>query len=747
MSAFIEKEIIENEEIFAFTDIYLHYKAILHELCDSKDYSFDNYSSQRLESELRKYFDDLIIIKHSKMLNRNIIYKKDIDVNKLIDKSVFDQIKKQERINIVAYEMRRSIMSIEKKKLLEKLTPDSIIEGECTVPQLLTDFITCLIKGPDKRRSDKNEDNIRIKAICEDIIYSAHKGRVKPAKHMKLGLTVKTLTNSKKVMQLLNRLGHSIGYSTAEELETEMTYTAYETNKMIPRGINTDIMSSTHVAFDNYDCFVETLDGKDTLHDTVGIIYQFDNDQKETETRNDYDDIKENEIANTSSALMPTRRRRRFDEIPKEITPYCKKPKAITTLTPLNNIEINTASKNNAVVRDLIWMLCISQIPEMTPMWTGFNSKTSIDDSCIQIIDYLPQINMSPTSYTVVHETMKIAQNIRKECKQQYIIATYDLQIAKMAMQIQIADAPNFNDVFINLGGFHIQIAFFKPLGKYIDCCGIENIIIESNIIAAGSVNGIISGKHFNRCRRVYTLLSAALQSLHFKLFLKQSHLQSVEDIHEDLIFIVNNQTNPTEGPLLSPLLTIYIEEYKIFSEATLNGEHGKTAQYFMRYIFIMNIYFRFSRSIRTSDVPLMVETLFEMSNLFFIFNHKNYARWTLKYVASLITIQQENPSLFKEFTKGALGIKRNDVNLSRCPVDLVVEQTVNADAENALTGLTHMRNSIGARQRWALSHSMRSKIVTSLLEDVNFHKKDDVTSELEMHNFEKKQELLKGVN
>lgn len=31
---------------------------------------------------------------------------------------------------------------------------------------------------------------------------------------------------------------------------------------------------NTAVAFDNFDHFVETLDSKDTLHDTVGIIYQ-----------------------------------------------------------------------------------------------------------------------------------------------------------------------------------------------------------------------------------------------------------------------------------------------------------------------------------------------------------------------------------------------------------------------------------------------------------------------------------------
>ncbi|GFW80338.1 uncharacterized protein TNCV_2944711 [Trichonephila clavipes] len=30
----------------------------------------------------------------------------------------------------------------------------------------------------------------------------------------------------------------------------------------------------TGVAYDNFDRFVETTNGKDTLHDTVGIIYQ-----------------------------------------------------------------------------------------------------------------------------------------------------------------------------------------------------------------------------------------------------------------------------------------------------------------------------------------------------------------------------------------------------------------------------------------------------------------------------------------
>ena len=41
-----------------------------------------------------------------------------------------------------------------------------------------------------------------------------------------------------------------------------------------PSGMNMDANACTGLAFDNYDRFVETLTGKDTLHVTVGIAYQ-----------------------------------------------------------------------------------------------------------------------------------------------------------------------------------------------------------------------------------------------------------------------------------------------------------------------------------------------------------------------------------------------------------------------------------------------------------------------------------------
>lgn len=225
---YIGTEVLENEQIFLFNDIYLQYQTILFELNCNTEFSFETFTSQHLHEKISKDFSDKIVINFSNLLHKYIIYKKDIDINRLVDISMLQKITEKEKVRNVAYEMRKLLLKMPRKKLPENLTAEAIIEGECEVPQQLLDFMYFLIKGPSKRRNDNDEDNVRIHSICDDIIYSIHKGRIKPAKHMKLGMTVKSLTNSKKIIQLLNRLGHSIGYTTIEELETEMTYTAYE---------------------------------------------------------------------------------------------------------------------------------------------------------------------------------------------------------------------------------------------------------------------------------------------------------------------------------------------------------------------------------------------------------------------------------------------------------------------------------------------------------------------------------------
>ncbi|KAH9637764.1 hypothetical protein HF086_007793 [Spodoptera exigua] len=173
----------------------------------------------------------------------------------------------------------------------------------------------------------------------------------------------------------------------------------------------------------------------------------------------------------------------------------------------------------------------------------------------------------------------------------------------------------------------------------------------------------------------------------------------------------------------LPDLLSRIMNGYKEFCNQTLIGAHGKTAQFYYQYCELINLYHRFSRSIRTSNFELYVDSIYNMSDIFFALNQPNYARWSLLYLSNLINLYTNNSSLIAEFRRGAFGIRRTAANFSRSPVDLTLEQTINADASNQLAD-NLAADSISARQRWALSHSMRTKILTSIKQNIGLTQK-----------------------
>ena len=91
---------------------------------------------------------------------------------------------------------------------------------------------------------------------------------------MIIGFVFKSMTSSRKIVDILNRLGHSVSYNITEELETELAYSSLEDDKLTHAGRSMSSTLCTGVVFDKFDRYVETLSGKDTLHETVGIAYQ-----------------------------------------------------------------------------------------------------------------------------------------------------------------------------------------------------------------------------------------------------------------------------------------------------------------------------------------------------------------------------------------------------------------------------------------------------------------------------------------
>ena len=85
---------------------------------------------------------------------------------------------------------------------------------------------------------------------------------------------MKSLTGNKKVIKMFNLYGHCASYTTIEELETEVTFSSYSKKFIASPKMKKMKNLCTALAFDNFDCFVETSTDRDTLHDTVCIAYQ-----------------------------------------------------------------------------------------------------------------------------------------------------------------------------------------------------------------------------------------------------------------------------------------------------------------------------------------------------------------------------------------------------------------------------------------------------------------------------------------
>ena len=184
------------------------------------------------------------------------------------------------------------------------------------------------------------------------------------------------------------------------------------------------------------------------------------------------------------------------------------------------------------------------------------------------------------------------------------------------------------------------------------------------------------------------------------------------------------------------------------YKKETEEGMHGKTAHYWIGYVILMNLYRLLVRSVREGDLPLYKFCLSQISDLFFTFNQPNYARWAVRYHGNLLKLKESLPEVYKSFSKGFFGIKRTNKKFSRLPVDLTLEQTINADAASQKVGITNLTNSISARQKWADSHYIRTEIISNLNDDLNLSSKDDISKELKQSRIEKdKSDLLKLID
>ena len=270
---FVQINITDMKEVHCIKNIRTLYQSLIREM-GGAEFKDASPSSQNMENKLVKRFGDEVCIIKGFTRQGNISFSKTLSVSDAFHKENSTTKLQDIQLRDAALVLREIILLSKSKSLPENLTIDSVFHGTTNVPPKLNQFFQYLICGPDSRRWKSDAKQRHIQSISQDLIFAASSGRKLPSKHLKIGVALKSLTSSRKVVEILNRYGHCANYHAVEEVETELTFNATETQMETPNGMGACSKDGIGCAFDYFDPFVESQSGKDTFRNTVGISYE-----------------------------------------------------------------------------------------------------------------------------------------------------------------------------------------------------------------------------------------------------------------------------------------------------------------------------------------------------------------------------------------------------------------------------------------------------------------------------------------
>ena len=171
-------------------------------------------------------------------------------------------------------------------------------------------------------------------------------------------------------------------------------------------------------------------------------------------------------------------------------------------------------------------------------------------------------------------------------------------------------------------------------LGKRFRDAGLKDICIEAGIVAEGSINGVLDGKHYNRAIRVHKYIYEALMRLVWEEFLlwaednqeASTTIEAFVDKVNSMVCDVNQEEfdDMLDSPLLAKLVTLWSDflEY-------LRHNNGELSTYWMSYIDIVeSVVLGLLRASHEGNWCLHLSAIQSMIAWCFSYDKVKYARY-----------------------------------------------------------------------------------------------------------------------
>ena len=712
LSEHIERNVITSYVVESMTMLRERYLSFMQDKFP-ESYNSD-YKTCKLKAKIERRFGDKI--KFWQTPKGELIYSASVATGQALESAFALALSADRQIQESAMIIRRQIFDMHRSSQDLPWPPPvtSLQSQEIDIPSLLVSFLSYLVSGNQSSLSARARRFVN--SCSQDICTNVTSGKWMMPKHLALAMTVRHLTGSAELITILNRLGHCRSYSQTLELETAICNAITSSGSILPASISVTNNSVLHFAWDNFDLNEETPTGYGTTHTAHGIAIQevMDEGQK-----------------SPPRYINMVRNKSRTVEVKcDDLAPCFLTAKAGPTMLAIDMTNQHPLRSPVGVdMSDFLWIYCRRHSTEPTvPSWAGWLSSTAHEvEVNSSVVDYMVPVNSPITENATVQHIINISRDATKLVGQNVTIITCDLAVAKKAYALVWQNPVNYSDVVIRLGVFHTLCSAFGTIGKRMNGSGITEVILESGICASGSVNKVMSGKHYNRALRVHKLVLEALERLLLEFFEKSSETEIVDEEAVRLLGLLS--ANPSRENLNQVLANnecnAFYSAYNNFKDSIRRGEYGATPKFWLSYMDMIWLILSCIKATKENDLDRHISTLYNICPWFFAYDHLNYARYTATYLMMLINLSESNPEARDLLDRNGFSVSRSAIPKSRNAVDITIEQTINRHAKSH-GGIIGFSRNYSAYYRWCVTRHSRAQYAEAIMDMAEIFMEDD---------------------
>ena len=331
---------------------------------------------------------------------------------------------------------------------------EQLSQDERSPPSSVLMFLKYLLNVHHSKKKLSESVTRVINSFASDMVFAVSQRRTITAKHFLLALGLHNITGQRKVVEIVNRLGHCLDYNTTCEIETaqavksQLLSQSCSSLPLLPSDPSNYVLTVFWV--DNFDVKVERQTGSNSINTTHLVAFQ-EKSQYSVQRANEFTI----ERTKKRSIQLSNVAKKYLHVNPK------KEPPLIAPETAYTEQEVYKKTFEKFFL--WLWLRKENSFDQQVPNFSGWLLQhRNVHDLAKTILTYLPPINSKVTDFETIVTYMEYLQTLASQVNMQYVNITLDVGAAMNAFKTVWNHPLKFNNIVIHLGDFHFMKENFQ---------------------------------------------------------------------------------------------------------------------------------------------------------------------------------------------------------------------------------------------------------------------------------------------